>query len=68
MAGNILVEACGPRMPRAEGADVCWPLLPVGPGVSALPVTPQEEDLFPCHSVRLDALPTVHLDPCMPKL
>lgn len=63
-----MAEVCGPGMARVEGADVCQPLLPVGPGTPAFPVTPQEEGLFPSHSVKLDALPTIRLDPSMPKI
>ena len=63
-----MAEVCGPGMARVEGADVCWPVLSVRPGTSAFPVTPQEEGLFPSHSMRLDAFHIIRLDPSMPKL
>ena len=63
-----VAEVCGPGMARVEGADVCWPVLSVRPGASAFPVTPQEEGLFPSHSMRLDAFHIIRLDPSMPKL
>lgn len=67
MAGNVCGGGVWAGHGQGGGADVCLPLLPVGPGTPAFPVTPQEEGLFPSHSVKLDALPTIRLDPSMPK-